>query len=130
MADRPKDPADAFRNLLTDWERNFDEMANKFMGTDEFSKSMNQFQNLQLELQKRFNDAMAQQLSTFNMPSRDDILRLGESIRSLDKRLAGIEMQLAKKNKKKDKKNKRNSPPRTKLPPSASAEKEGQQNHE
>ena len=117
MADQPKDPADAFRNLITDWERNFDSMANKFMGTSEYSKAMNQFQNLQLEMQQRFNDLMAHNLSNLNMPSRDDILRLGESMRAIEKRLAAIEVQLAKKANKKDKKGKRKGPPRTKLPP-------------
>ena len=114
MADKPnnpqqKDPAEAFRNLVTDWERNFDAMANRFMGTSEYSKAMNQFQNMQLEMQKRFNDLMAHNLSNFNMPSRDDILRLGESMRGIEKRLAAIELQLAKNSKKKDKdkKNKR-----------------------
>jgi len=121
--DTPTDPADAFRNLITDWERNFDAMANKFMGTSEYSKAMNQFQNLQLEMQKRFNDLMAHNLSNLNMPSRDDILRIGEAIRGIEKRLAAIEMQLAKKSKKnKDKKGKRASPPRTKLPPSQRTE--------
>jgi hypothetical protein len=122
MAEQSKDPAEAFRNLITDWERNFDSMANKFMGTSEYSKAMNQFQNLQLEMQKRFNDLMAHNLSNLNMPSRDDILRLGESIRSIEKRLAAIEVQLAKKSNK-DKKGKRKGPPRTKLPPSQSSEK-------
>ena len=122
MADQPKDPAEAFRNLITDWERNFDAMANRFMGTSEYSKAMNQFQNMQLEMQKRFNDLMAQNLSNLNMPSRDDILRLGESIRGIEKRLAAIEVQLAKKSKKnKDKKGGRSGPPRTKLPPSQAA---------
>ncbi len=120
--EQPTDPGEAFRNLITDWERNFDAMANRFMGTSEYSKAMNQFQNMQLEMQKRFNDLMAHNLSNFNMPSRDDILRLGESIRGIEKRLAAIELQLAKKGKKdkkdKDKKNKRKGPPRTKLPPS------------
>jgi len=130
MADKPnnpppKDPAEAFRNLVTDWERNFDAMANKFMGTSEYSKAMNQFQNMQLEMQKRFNNLMAHNLSNFNMPSRDDILRLGESIRGIEKRLAAIELQLAKKSKKdKDKKNKRKGPPRTKLPPSMQGEQQ------
>jgi len=121
MADKPTDPGEAFRNLVTDWERNFDAMANKIMGTNEFSKSMNQLQNFQLEMQKRFNDAMAHQLSTFNMPSRDDVLRLGEAIRGVEKRLAVIEMKLAKKDKKgkSGKGGKRRGPPRTKLPPSA-----------
>lgn len=122
MADKQTDPADAFAKLVSDWERNFDSMANKIMGTDEFSQSMNQFQNLQLAMQKRFNEAMAQHLLNLNMPSRDDILRLGESIRSVEKRLASIETTLAKKKKKKSGKDASKKPPRTKLPPSMRSE--------
>jgi hypothetical protein len=126
MSDKQPDPAEVFRNLVTEWERGFDAMANKIMGTEEFSRSMNQFQDLQLNMQKRFNEAMAEQLSTFNVPSRDDILRLGESIRGLDKRLSKIEMLLAKQSKKGGKgkkgKKKHGGPPRTKQPPSAQRE--------
>lgn len=124
---RQPDPAEAFRNLITEWERGFDAMANKLMGTEEFSRSMNQFQDLQLRMQKRFNEAMAEQLSLFNLPSREDVLRLGESIRSLDKRLAKMEKQIKKlaKQKKKHKEGKTDGPPRTKLPPSARGEGSG-----
>jgi hypothetical protein len=126
MSDKQPDPAEVFRNLVTEWERGFDAMANKIMGTEEFSRSMNQFQDLQLSMQKRFNEAMTEQLATFNVPSRDDILRLGESIRGLDKRLSKIEVLLSKQAKKgsKGKKGKkaRGGPPRTKQPPSAQRE--------
>ena len=122
MADKQTDPAETFAKLVSDWERTFDSMANKIMGTDEFSQSMNQFQNLQLAMQKRFNETMAQHLLNLNMPSRDDILRLGESIRSVEKRLASIETTLAKKKKKKSDKGGGKKPPRTKLPPSMRSE--------
>ena len=106
-------------------------MANRFMGTEEFSRSMNQLQDLQLTMQKRFNEAMAEQLSHFNIPSRDDILQLGEAVHVLDKRLARVESMLAKQAakdaKKKNKKGKgataaQSGPPRTKQPPSARQE--------
>lgn len=130
---KPPDPAENFRNLINEWERGFDAMANRFMGTEEFSRSMNQLQDLQLTMQKRFNEAMAEQLSHFNIPSRDDILQLGEAIHALDRRVAKVESMLAKqaaKNaKKKKKKNTgkdepapRSGPPRTKQPPSARQE--------
>jgi len=127
MSDKRPDPAEAFRNLITEWERGFDAMANKLMGTDEFSRSMNQLQDLQLRMQKRFYEAMAEQLSHFNLPSREDVLRLGENIRALDKRLAKLERNLKKlskkkikdKDKDKDKHGRADGPPRTKLPPSA-----------
>jgi hypothetical protein len=124
-AKRPPDPAENFRNLVNEWERGFDAMANRFMGTDEFSRSMNQLQDLQLSMQKRFNEAMAEQLANFNIPSRDDILQLGEAVHALDKRVARVESLLAKKGKKKKKKanaSTRSGPPRTKQPPSARQE--------
>ena len=123
MSDKRPDPAEAFRNLITEWERGFDAMANKLMGTEEFSRSMNQLQDLQLRMQKRFNEAMAEQLSNFNIPTREDVLRLGENVRALDKRLAKMEKQLKKLGKKKkSKEGKSEGPPRTKLPPSARSE--------
>lgn len=132
MSNKTSDPGEAFRNLITEWERGFDAMANRIMGTDEFSRGMHQLQDLQLGMQKRFTEAMAQQLSTLNIPSRDDVLRLGDSVRALDKRLANIEEILARQAA--DKKSKkaaepdgpqpgsgevrRVGPPRTRLPPS------------
>ena len=46
MTRKEPDPAESFRNLVTEWERGFDSLANRLMGTEEFSRSMNQFQNL------------------------------------------------------------------------------------
>ncbi len=117
MTQNKTDPADAFRNLVTEWERGFDKLANRFMGTDEFSRSMNQMQSMQLSMQKAFSESMANQLSAFNLPSRDDVLRLGESVRVVEARVAHIEEMLvtltgagsAAKSK---------GPPRTKQPPS------------
>ncbi len=117
MTQNKTDPADAFRNLVTEWERGFDKLANRFMGTDEFSRSMNQMQSMQLSMQKAFSESMANQLSAFNLPSRDDVLRLGESVRAVEARVAHIEEMLvtltgagsATKSK---------GPPRTKRPPS------------
>lgn len=127
MSEKRPDPAETFQKVLTEWERGFDAMANKFMGTEEFSRAMNQIQDLQLSMQKRFNEAMAEQLSNFNIPSRDDILRLGENIHALDKRLAKVETMLEKQRKKKNKggkagKDRKEGPPRTKQPPSARRE--------
>ncbi len=127
MSEKSPDPAENFQKLVTEWERGFDTMANKIMGTEEFSRTMNQFQDLQLSMQKRFNEAMAEQLSNFNIPSRDDILRLGENLHALDRRLAKVESMLEKQAKKKKKGKggkggkaaRTDGPPRTKQPPSA-----------
>jgi hypothetical protein len=87
----PPDPSVQFQEWVTQWERAVDEFSNKVMGTDEFSKSMNQMQGLQIEFQRRFGELMAKQLANLNMPSRDDILRLSEDVRNIDRRLSQIE---------------------------------------
>ena len=122
MADKRPDPTEAFRNLVTEWERGFDAMANRIMGTDEFSRGMNQLQDLQLSARKTFHDFMAQNLSVANMPTRDDLLRVAEAVQDLDRRLERIEELLAGMSAERPGQAKPPSgPPRTKKPPSANA---------
>jgi BMFP domain-containing protein YqiC len=94
--DNSTDPNLQFQEWITQWERSVDEFSNKIMGTDEFSRSMNQMQGLQLEFQKRFGEMMARQLASLNMPSRDDIIRVSEDLRNLDRRMAHVERHLEK----------------------------------
>jgi BMFP domain-containing protein YqiC len=91
---RSSDPTQRFRELLNEWERGFDSLANRFMGTDEFSRTMNQFQNMQLGAQKAFAEVMAKQLAALNLPSREDVLRVGEAVHALENRLARLETRL------------------------------------
>ena len=116
----PPDPSAQFQEWVTQWERAADEFSNKIMGTDEFSKNMNQMQSMQLELQRTFGEAMANQLANFNMPSRDDVLKIGEDMRALDRRLAHIERSLEKlQTNTGTAPKKKKGPARTKKPPSA-----------
>ena len=112
-----------FRELVTEWERGFDALANRFMGTDEFSRAMNQFQNLQLTMQKAFAEAMGKNLAQLNLPSRDDVLRIGEAVHEVDMRLARMEQQLEELATTwgVGSQRTRKGPPRTKRPPSAGA---------
>jgi len=97
MADETqKDPAQMFQEWVTKWERATDSFSNQLMGTDEFSKYLNQMQGAQLEFQRGFGELMTRQLANLNMPSRDDVLRLGEDLQGLDRRMARIEASLQK----------------------------------
>jgi hypothetical protein len=111
----PKDPGAIFNEWVTQWERNFDAFANKVMGTEGFSQAMNETQKAQLKMQGMFTQFMTEQLANMNMPTRDDVLRLGEAITAVDRRLERIEEKLALDGKKKSSKKK---PARTKKPAS------------
>ena len=123
--DTPTDPTEAFREMVTQWERGFDAFANNLMGTEGFSKSMNRVQDVRLGARNAFSEFMADQLSTFNMPTRDDVIRLAEAVQALDKRMAHVETLLEQSlpAEAKLRTAPRKGPPRTKLPPSAGIEK-------
>lgn len=116
----PPDPSVQFQEWVTNWERAVDDFSNKVMGTDEFSKGINQMQSLQMEFQRNFGDLMARQLAALNMPSRDDVIRISEDLRSLDRRMAHVERSLDRLvNEKTTGSIKKSGPKRTRKPPEA-----------
>lgn len=115
--DTPPDPGAMFRDWVTQWERNFDSIANQFMGTEGFSQAMNEFQKTQLNAQRMFAETMTQVLENMNMPTREDVLRLSESVQAIDRRLERIEEQLSVKPAKQA--TPARKPRRTKQPPAA-----------
>ena len=90
----PPDPAATFRELVTTWERNLNSVANQVMGTESFSRLMQEGQRLQLALQQATSEAMGRRLAAMNMPTREDIIRLAEKLTEVDRRLARIEASL------------------------------------
>ena len=90
----PPDPAATFRELVTTWERNINSVANQVMGTESFSRLMQEGQRLQLALQQATSEAMGRRLAAMNMPTREDIIRLAEKLTEVDRRLARIEASL------------------------------------
>lgn len=118
MANNPNPLGQSFSEMVTEWERSFDAFANQVMGTEAYSQAMNEMQKAQLAYQKNMMETMAQQLSAFNMPTREDVLQLSEMIRQLDRRLERIEDKLMANDPPKRKKKK---PARTKQPPQMEA---------
>jgi hypothetical protein len=90
----PQDPAATFRELVTSWERNVNSLANQVMGTESFSRLMQEAQRMQLALQQATSEAMGRRLAAMNMPTREDIIRLAEKLSEVDRRLARIEASL------------------------------------
>ncbi len=113
------DPFDTLRRLVDDWEKRIDGVANQVMGTDGFSQAMNKTQNLGLRVQKGVQDAMAAHLKNINMPSRDDVLSLGQAVQAMEKRLARVEYLLEEAAMRAGgNQGPRSGPPRTRRPPS------------
>ena len=95
MAEGPsKDPSAAWRELVSQWEKNINALANQNMASDEFSSGSNQAMNLALRLQQGMASGMATYLATLNLPSRADITALGERLQAMEAYLSRIAVAL------------------------------------
>ena len=82
-----KDPAAAWRDLVAQWEKNVNELANRTMGSDEFSKAVNQAMGLSAGMQSSLSEAMGRYLASLNLPSRTEMAGIGERLNAIEERL-------------------------------------------
>lgn len=89
MADSrpPADPAAMWRDMISQWEQKFNSLANQTMGSDEFSRAMNQMMGLSLRMQETLGEAVGRTLTTLNLPTREDLRSLGERLQAVETRL-------------------------------------------
>jgi Poly(R)-hydroxyalkanoic acid synthase subunit (PHA_synth_III_E) len=125
MADAPsKDPSVTWRELVSQWEKNVNSLANQTMASEEFSGASNQTMNVALKVQQAMASAMTTYLATLNLPSRADITALGERLAAMETYLNRIALALedSPRRRKRPKAAGTNRPPRTKRPPSLADE--------
>jgi polyhydroxyalkanoic acid synthase PhaR subunit len=85
------DPLELWRNWLTESERQWNGFLNQAMATDEFSQTMGRFMDVYLNLQKSMSEAMGRYLTAMNLPSRTDLLAIGDRLAAVEERLAAVE---------------------------------------
>ena len=93
MADQAStvDPFAMWRDWVANSERQWNGFLNDAMATDEFSQSMARMMDVYLNIQKNMNEVMGRYLQTINVPTRNDILALGERLSQIEDRLSSIE---------------------------------------
>lgn len=90
------DPAAMWREFMQRWERETNASLNKLMGTDDFSKSMNQASGLSLRLQQQMTEGMGRYLAALNLPNRQEVTAIGERLGAIEARLDQIATSLAR----------------------------------
>jgi polyhydroxyalkanoic acid synthase PhaR subunit len=88
------DPFAAWREWLATSERQWNTFLNDAMGTEEFSRSMGQFMDVYLNMQKSMSEGMGRYFTALNVPSRNDVLSLGERLTGIENQLASISVRL------------------------------------
>lgn len=90
------DPFAVWRDWVSQSERQWNTFLNNAMATDEFSQTVGRFMDVYVNMQTSMNEAMSRYLSSVNLPSRQDILGLGDRLTAIEERLTTMEKSLAK----------------------------------
>jgi hypothetical protein len=123
MAEKDQDPLAPWREMLSQWEQNVNALANRTMGSEEYSSTMNGAMGATLKLQETMRQFMAAYLASANLPSRSEVLGIAERLGGVEAKLDRISALLeriaqAKPGEAPAPAPARPRPPRTKSPPS------------
>ena len=88
------DFSEAWRQWATQSERQWNEFFNQMMSTEEFSQGLGRNLDVFLHFQKTMNEAMGSVFTAMNVPTRTDVLALGDRLLAIENRLAAVEAQI------------------------------------
>jgi hypothetical protein len=100
MPENPKheteqpDVTQLWREWLTQSERQFNAFFNEMMKTESFGRAAGSYVEAFAAFQRLTQDAMERYLAFMNLPSKTDVTGLGDTLRSIEDRLAHIEETL------------------------------------
>jgi hypothetical protein len=123
MADsttQTENPLDLWRQFITDSERQWNSFFKDVLGSDTASSAMNTMMEASLTVQRMIADNLERYYTTFNIPTHNDLVALGERMRAIEDTLARIESAFAAVAPEEMKRTRnRPKPRRTKRPPAA-----------
>ncbi|WP_322796909.1 poly(R)-hydroxyalkanoic acid synthase subunit PhaE [Tepidiforma sp.] len=95
MAEKTADPFAMWREFVAQSERQWNAFLNEAMATEQFSQAMGRMMDFYVNLQKGMNEVMGRYLQFANLPSRQEVLALGERLGAIEDRLVRMERLLA-----------------------------------
>ena len=90
MADKDNDPAVIWKTMIGEMEKGFNTFANRAMESPEYSKMMNQAGGVAAGVQKQLGELSEKYLTSMNLPSRSELIDLGERLHNIEGRLNDI----------------------------------------
>ena len=97
-AEQAANPLDTWRQFITDSERQWNGFFKDVLGTEGFSSSMNAAVEASLTLHRLVADNLERYYTTFNIPTHNDLVALGERMKAIEESLARLESALAQSN--------------------------------
>ena len=88
------DPMQMWREWVNEAERQWNATLNEVMGTEEFGQASARMMEIFMAMQASMNDATQKYFSALNLPTRNDLMALGERLSSMEAHLARIDEKL------------------------------------
>ena len=88
------DPLKAWRDWFVENERAWSESLTRVMNTEPVSRAVGQEVNAALHSQQMLTQGMAAPLAMMNLPTREDVVALGERVGRLEDAVARVEAAL------------------------------------
>ncbi len=95
MSTSPTDPMAMFRDFVGQWEKMANEYGGQLLQRPEAAEAMHKLTSLNLQAQTALHDGMAKMLSAANMPTKAEVIALGERLGAIEQSLVRIEAALA-----------------------------------
>jgi len=91
-----RDPFAMWREWLSQSERQWNTFLNEVMGSPQYTETQGRLMEMYLAMQKAMGEAMGRSLTALDIPTRTDVLGLGERLSVIEHRLSAIEAHLAR----------------------------------
>lgn len=88
------DPIRIWRDWFVKSEKMWSDTLTEAMGNEKFSSGMGRYVHEALHTHRMFSEAMGQYLANLNIPSRADILDMGDRLAHVEDTLSQIQLEL------------------------------------
>jgi hypothetical protein len=88
------DPMTLWRDWFVKSEKAWSQALTDMMGDEHFSRGMGRYMQEALHTHRMFSEAMSQYLANLNLPSRSDLLDIGDRLGQVEDTLAAIQVEL------------------------------------
>lgn len=96
MADLPFDPIATWQKLVSDWEKQINEVSARVTGTEEYSRAMNQAAKLSAAARQQFDRQMEEFLKTVHLPSKADIAGIHDRLAAIEDAIEQLRLAIGK----------------------------------
>ena len=99
MADQKnsiKDPLSAWREWMAQSESQLNTLLNEVMATDGYNRVVGRLTKVSVSMQKGMVEAMERYFTALSLPTRTDVMDLGQRLTMIETRLHSIESSLAR----------------------------------